>query len=247
MVAISIKYLKILLLEDSHKDAQIIIESLGELGIKDVALAKTYRQAVQLFDSQSFDLIISDIFLGKNNRRGDDFIRYIRRKKFMTPVIYLTSFYEPKTYEEVKKTLPKCFLRKDISLLSLRQAIELSLMQDQAIGSSPLQVKPDTFFVKIGDNYRGIKLDEVSYFYTHEKTTYIQFKERNYPIHNSLKSLEEMLFHRGFVRAHRGYLVNLNLASSISISNDSISINETKIPIGYNYRKHLLSRMNIVK
>ena len=111
----------------------------------------------------------------------------------------------------------------------------------------PYQVSSESFYVKIGDTYRKIKLNEVPYFYKHEKLTYIQFEQRAYPVYTTLKELEEQLYHQGFARVHRTYLVNLHLVNSVSLSNNHIIVKGLQIPIGQTYRTHALSRLNILR
>lgn len=246
MIIIDITELKILLIEDSLVAAKKIIKLLNQLGVKQVELVDSYRKAVRAFDEKVFDIILADIFLGTEKKRGDDFIRYIRKRKFTTPVIYLTSFYEEKIYNEVRDTMPKCFLSKEISLLSLRQALELSLYNSPPINEPPPKVTVSRLFVKDRTSYRALSLDEITHFDTRHKVTFAHLKNAHYVTNFSLKDLEEQLSNIQFVRVHRGYLINLNYMESISLKESQLVVNKNIIPIGQFYRKKLLEHIKIL-
>lgn len=247
MLIPDIKQLNILLLEDSRVAAKKLIKLLEHLDIGQIELADSYRNAVKMFEERTFDVILADIFLGANRKRGDDFIRYIRKRKFTTPVIYLTSFYEEKIYHEVKDTRPKCFLSKELSVLSLRQALELSLWSNHAPTKVQIpRVNVSRFFVKDRTDYKAISLNDIIYFDTKHKITFAHLKDKHYSTNISLKDLEQQLLNFDFVRVHRGYLINLNHVETINTKQSQIIVNGNLIPIGQSYRKQLLERVNLL-
>lgn len=247
MIIPDLKHLVILVIEDSLVAAKKLIKLLNQLEITKIKSVNSYRQAVKAFDEMAFDVIIADIFLGQGKKRGDDFIRYTQKRNFVGPVIYLTGFYEKKIYDEVKDTLPRCFLSKELSLLSLRQALELSFTHNSEFTiSPPHQVNVSRLFVKHGTSYKALSLEEVLYFDTRHKVTFAQLKNGYYSINISLKDLEEQLSGIQFVRVHRGYLINLNYMESINLKHSQITIHGNIIPIGQFYRKQLLDNIKML-
>lgn len=247
MIIPDIKHLKLLLVEDSLVDTKRIIRLLHKLGITNIQTAKSYREAVRQFDDNAFDILLVDIVLGKKVRRGDDFVRSIRKKNFTTPVVYITSFHETKIYEEVKSTSPKFFLSKDLSVLSLKQALELSFMHREGQNIvAPQKIGSDSFFVRIGNAYKSLSIVDIAYFQAKHKGTFIHIDDRSYITNSSLKDLEEHLYRHRFIRVHRSYLVNLNYIESINLKDAELTISGVSIPIGQVYRKGLIDSMDIL-
>lgn len=253
-MAIDLKYIRILLVEDSKKSADLFDKMLQKMKVSKLKLAHSYVEAIRLFENHLFDLLLVDIDLGKNRRQGDDFARFVRQKHFSTPLIYLTSHYNEDTYESVKDTHPHGFLNKDVSLLELRQSIELALNNTNMVqrkNSQPkehrLQIKSNKFFVKIGNTYKAIPIGQISYFFAKDKSTYAHFKGRSYPISVLLKDLEEQLYALGFARVHKTYLINLDKVELIDLNNNQLNVDNNTIPIGYVYRKKMLGRLNLLR
>lgn len=76
---------------------------------------------------------------------------------------------------------------------------------------------------------------------------YAHYEDRDYPISNLLKDLEEQLYTHGFARIHKTYLANLDKIELIDLHSNKITINNTTIPIGYVYRKKMLGRLNLLR
>lgn len=243
----SLSQKKILLLEDDDKIVEELISSLNAIDINKIIRASSYKEAIRLFKLHTFDILLIDIDLGKNKRRGDDFVRFARKQGFHQPVIYLTSYYTEKIYKEVKDTFPTSFLNKDNSLLHLRQALELSLNETNNQRMDTIDSNSDSIFVKINTVYKSIHIKDIAYFFAKDKATFTHSKGRNYPTSESLKNLETKFYNHNFVRAHKTYLVNLNKVDSVDIQTNKLFIAEEQIPIGFVYRKKILTRLNFLK
>ncbi|MEM9886021.1 MAG: DNA-binding response regulator [Bacteroidota bacterium] len=250
MIAVDLKYIRVLLVEDNVKSTEMFLDLLKEINITRVEIARSYVEAVRLFEKHLFDILLIDIVLGKNRKGGDDFARFVRKKQIDIPFIYLTSYYTEQVYDKVKDTHPSNLLSKDCSTLQLRQSIELSLNTSkisQPKSEHELRIKSDNFFVKIGNVYKAIAIKDISYFFAKNKSTYVQHEDRSYPISVLLKDLEEQLYTHSFARVHKTYLVNLNKIELIDLQNNQITIQDNQLPIGYVYRKRVLSRLNLLR
>jgi DNA-binding response OmpR family regulator len=80
--------IRILLAEDEKKIADVLHKGLGEQ-LYEVTLAYDGRQAKELLDKESFDLVILDINLPEIN--GYELCRYIRSRDEKMPVMMLTA------------------------------------------------------------------------------------------------------------------------------------------------------------
>jgi len=74
--------------------------------------------------------------------------------------------------------------------------------------------------------------------------TNIYTAKSKYAINHTLKSVEEKLISKGFIRIHKSYLVNYK--KIISISEGYVFIEKKNIPIGRAYRESLLGDLPIL-
>ncbi len=83
--------MKILIIEDDELNQVVLKEFIGLLyPDAEVVIAKDGKEALNLFFSQKFDLVISDIDLPEMN--GVEFVKKIKEKDFSVPIIACTGF-----------------------------------------------------------------------------------------------------------------------------------------------------------
>ena len=82
------------------------------------------------------------------------------------------------------------------------------------------------FVIKVGEHIRSIPVDEILYFYSLEKATYLHTAEnRNYVIDYSLEQVESLVDPEKFFRINRKYLIAMNsFKDIISYSNSRLKI-----------------------
>ncbi len=81
--------MKVLLVDDSSTMRIIQHRSLTALGVEDIVEATHGRQALELFDAASFDLIFSDWNMPVMN--GLDFLKEIRLRDKEIPFVMITT------------------------------------------------------------------------------------------------------------------------------------------------------------
>ncbi|MCI7576289.1 MAG: LytTR family DNA-binding domain-containing protein [Bacteroidales bacterium] len=83
-------------------------------------------------------------------------------------------------------------------------------------GNSPVAYK-QRLMVRLGDKLIIVKVQDIAYFYSKEKTSYlITFEGKNYIVDYSLDMLETMLDPSDFFRVNRGCLMNVNSIQVVS-------------------------------
>lgn len=82
--------IKVLLIEDSFQDAQLIEAIIGssDLGKPNLSYASLFEEALTMLARESYDLILLDLHLPDGE--GLDFIRQLRQQDPETPVLVLT-------------------------------------------------------------------------------------------------------------------------------------------------------------
>lgn len=82
------------------------------------------------------------------------------------------------------------------------------------------------FMVKVGDHIRIIPPENILYFYSLEKATYLHSADnRNYPVDYTLENLEELLDPAKFFRINRKYMIRIEAIKDIaSYSNSRLRI-----------------------
>jgi DNA-binding LytR/AlgR family response regulator len=72
------------------------------------------------------------------------------------------------------------------------------------------------FMIKVGDHIKSVLTDEIAYFFSRDKATYLKtFEGRGYLLDYSLEQLSEMLDPLTYHRINRKYLVNIKAISDI--------------------------------
>ncbi len=82
------------------------------------------------------------------------------------------------------------------------------------------------FVIKVGEHIRSIPVDDILYFYSLEKATFLHTSDdRNYVIDYSLEQIEKLVDPEKFFRINRRYIISLNsFTDIISYTNSRLKI-----------------------
>lgn len=252
--------IKVLLVEDNEGFAQLLHLMLEELNLKKIWKATSLEEGWDLFQKVAPDLCLIDIELDKGEMEGIRLAEKIRAQSPTLPFIYLTVHYQEEVFKQCKHTRPSSFMNKELSRLTLHQALELALLhqagpapEGSETGEVPLSpaesipwINRQHFFFKVGEAYQQFAIKDIAFFYAKGKMTFAKIDKRNFPLNVQLRTLEEELFPQ-FLRIHKSYLVNATAVDSINLKDSLIEIAEERLPIGYAYRKDFLDRLKLLK
>ncbi|SMG48793.1 two component transcriptional regulator, LytTR family [Marivirga sericea] len=195
------------------------------------------------------DLIFCDIELAD----GQSF-EIFEQVQVKSPIIFTTAYdqYAIKAF----KLNSIDYLLKPIDPQELEKAIvkykEHSSQQQFDIGQLQQLLKlqntdyKSRFMVKIGEKIQSIPTEEVAYFFSSERTTFMQSKESNkrYILDYTLDQIEEMLDPKEFFRLNRKYVASFeSIEQVLSYSNSRLKI---KL-IGCDDHDILISREKVAK
>lgn len=211
--------MNVVIIEDEHLTAQRIATLLREIdpGIEIRAVIDSVKRSVEWFSAnEKPDLVFMDIQLADG--LSFDIFDHVRIE---APVIFITAFQEYAI--RAFKVNSVDYLLKPLSEEDLQRALEkYRRYYDQeisipAIGGDLLQSIRDMisrpfksrFMVRVGDHIRTLESDDILYFYSLQKGTYLHSTDKhNYVVDYTLGKLEELLDPRVFHRINRRYLIS---------------------------------------
>lgn len=209
--------MKALIVEDEGGAATRLRKVVGEIddSIEWVGWEETIEGTVQWMDKHPApDVIFMDIHLAD----GSCF-EIFDQTNVDCPVIFTTAYdeYALKAFEQhsldyVLKPLKKKQLERAITKLqkfynNRNEPTPKSDFTEALSASSDLR----RMLVKVGPKIALVKLEDVAYFYSQNKITFLVTKEgRRYPLDKSLEYVESNLYDESFFRVNRQYIIHMD-------------------------------------
>lgn len=228
--------MKVVIIEDEHLIAQRIKDLLGRIdpGIQVLERIDTVKRACEWFSAnEKPDLVFMDIQLADG--LSFDIFDLV---KIEAPVIFITAFQEYAI--RAFKVNSVDYLLKPVSEENLRYALgkyQRYFKHEESIpeiGTDLIQniremiSKPykSRFMIKVGDHIKSVDVDEVLYFYSQQKGTFLHTSDkRNYAIDYTLDKLTELLNPDTFTRINRQYIASHSaIEELISISGSKLKV-----------------------
>jgi len=216
--------MKTIIIEDENLTAKRLQSLLHKYdpAIQILGVLPSVQESVEWFKSNpSPDLIFMDIHL-----EDDLAFKIFEQVKLKAPVVFTTAYdeYMIKAF----KVNSIDYLLKPIDYEELVQAIEkFKTLRDQfakgpdmetllqLIGKKEPEYKT-RFMITVGTRIRSIEIEEIAYFYSEEKLTFMVTKEgQQLPIDFSLDKLTTLLNPRDFFRISRQFLVGFESIQTV--------------------------------
>ena len=193
-----------------------------------IATLETVEESVTWFLANlAPDLIFMDIHL----KDGISFSIF-DRVKISAPIIFITAFdnfmvkafeqtsieylFKPINEQELAKAIAKYRTLKDHFLNNHENLLKFLSEKDTS--------RKSRIVVKKGIEFQSILLDEVAYFYTEQKISFLVTRDgKKFLVDKNLKELEEELDPKKFYRANRKFIINIDFVRSYR-SYDKIKI-----------------------
>ncbi len=217
--------MRFLVIEDEKLAADRLIGMVKEIIPEAVLVgqADSVKSSVRwLQGNPAPDLVFMDIQLADGlSFKIFDFI------KVEAPVIFTTAYNEYAI--NAFKVNSVDYLLKPIDRQELQQAIgkfnrlfkkEEKVLLDNAVMHKIVQMFSNPYkaryVVKVGEHLRHIGIEEVAFFHSMEKETFLNtFSGKCYGLEYSLDQLEQLTDPKNFFRINRKYLVNLKAIKDI--------------------------------
>lgn len=210
--------MRILIIEDEDPAAKRLQKMLKEIepGIIIADQIVSVSSAIKWFASNSTpDLIISDIQLSD----GLSF-EIFKTIDLACPIIFTTAYdqyaieaFKVNNIDYLLKPIKKEDLEKAVSkfkkLSTTTPAIDINKLL-QSINPSGTEYKK-RFVVRYGEHIKTIDIEEVVYFYTEDKVTFLCTKDgRRFVIDYNLDTLDSSLDPATFFRINRQYIIGIH-------------------------------------
>lgn len=105
-----------------------------------------------------------------------------------------------------------------------------------------MQKSSDTFLFKTNDGFNRIKLRDILYFESESNYINLHTNESVYKFRSTVSAIEKELSTKGFIRTHKGFLVNQEHIFSVKSENVVLS-NNVVLPIGRTNRDVIKARI----
>ena len=190
--------------------------------------AEAVRQAVELLETgPAPDVLFLDIRLA-DGLGFDIFAQTVVR----CPVIFTTAYdqyalqafkvnsvdylLKPIDEEELTAALRKLRARLPAPPPAFDPALLAQLVQQLQQGAPPAAHYKTQFVVRVGEHLRVVPLDQIAYFFSLEKATFLQTAEgRKFVVDYTMDQLEGLLDPRRFFRLNRAYLAQQSAIQDI--------------------------------
>lgn len=208
--------MKILILEDEEQALsrlQKIVEQVVPNPVLAGAAASIEEASIWFQNNPMPDLVFMDIQLADGNS-----FQLFNRIKITCPVIFTTA-YESYALQAFKVNSVD-YLLKPIDEEDVRRAVEkLRLLQNSGSFSvdyaeilhtiqQPPKNYKDRFIIKLGDTIKSIRVADIAYFYTENKSNFLCTNDgKRFPIDFNLDQVEQMLNPRNFFRINRQFII----------------------------------------
>lgn len=227
---------QILVIDDDPTHLDILVKRLKALSFSDILQANSTKEAVDILDVQSPDLVLIDHYLDKGTTSIDFVKTYLLHRNI--PVIVMSVFHNEKVFSDILQVMPMDFLSKNCSDFELKKSVELSLLRkEEEQKKSKLQ---NYFFVKVGNNIRKIDIENIEMVEVEGKYLNIYADEKKHIIRSSLNDFSKRLPSR-FLKIHQSYIVNMDFVESINADEQKVKLKHHEAFFSRNYKKALLN------
>ncbi|MDO5977963.1 LytR/AlgR family response regulator transcription factor [Flavivirga spongiicola] len=217
---------KVVVIEDESVSSNYIVSLLSKYCSQGFRVEKEIDNIIDavswFINNDSPDLIFMDIHL------SDGLCFEIFNKVDINcPIIFTTAYdeYAIKAFKTngidylLKPITEKDFYQAIMKFLKIRRDKRSQLIENEKVSLLNLdkeKLYKKRFLVKLGNKYTPLKVEDIAYFYKDDIVFIRSFDGNNYPINNSLSSIENSIDSNMFYRVNRKILVNINAIEYLS-------------------------------
>lgn len=240
--------IKVLIIEDNAAERDSLCAVLTANNYTISGVAPTFKEALNLYHSAQYDVVIIDVFLD-GQPEGIAFAETISRPPYEAkPFVFLTSSKDRQIFERAKLTKPFGFLLKPFNELEVLYAIEMAI---EKFYSEPMALTgqdqsmlalDDFLFLKKNKSLVKVQVADISHVEVEERYCTLYTSGERFVVQLSLAKIQVLLEPFHFLRVHRNYLINSTHILRIDLEDDLVVLsNEQIIPVSEQYRKDVLA------
>lgn len=217
---------RIAVCDDEPSTAEIIKNAVTAVFAKagETCEVETYTSVAQLkhrLKTGVYDLLFLDICMPDGD--GITFGEYMRKNNDTTEIIYVSN-REDKVFDALKNR-PFGFVRKKNFVAEIKAAVNNFILSAARNEKSMITVQSKGGIVTV-------PLSDVVYFEGSGKIQlmHVSGKSETVPVYKTMEKLDEELSPLGFIRVHKGILVNFRYVSRIMVADAELTTGEL-VPI----------------
>ncbi len=216
---------------------KLLIEQINFLELK--AECANPMEAFNYLKKESVDLIFLDVEMP--GMTGIELIKNLEDP----PIIILITSKKEYAVEAFELKVAD-YIVKPVTLsrfmLAVERAKELFDNKDQKVEIN--KSDKDFIFVRSNSSLTKIKIQDIVYIQALGDYVNIFTADKHFTVHITLKGIEERLSNENFYRLHRSFLIATNCIDSIE--ENTAHAGKHRIPIGEQYKKDLLKKLNLL-
>ena len=192
-----------------------------------------------LNSSENIDLIFLDIEMPEMT--GIDFLNSLSS----LPQVIIVSSKEKYALDAFEYDVTD-YLLKPFTYSRFCKAVNKVLERQE---KNRMHAKGDEIFIKHNSSLVKLKYAEILWIEAMENYVIINTFSDKYMIHFTMRSIEEKLPQKQFLRVHRSFIINVSSIHSIEDNTIYIKTNDkskNSIPIGKSYKDRLLGELNVI-
>ncbi|KIA91630.1 transcriptional regulator [Pedobacter kyungheensis] len=228
------------LIVDDHAIARRTVSHLLQIepSLKLVAECENASEAYRNLAVHKIDLLLLDIEMP-----GISGIELVKGLGEARPLIIFISAKKDHAAEAFDLNVVD-FITKPITpdrfLKAITKAKEVYNSSNLFLGNK----QDDFVFIRDAGVIRRIRLDEINYLEAQGDYVKIYQNEKTYAVHSSLKSIEEKLPAKIFIRVHRSFIVNIGRVDTVE--GNTLIMHKNFVPVSDAYKAALNKRMQIL-
>lgn len=196
-------------------------------------------EAFNFLKKETVDLIFLDIEMPEMT--GIELIKNLKQH----PLIILITAKKEHAIEAFELNVAD-YIVKPVELsrfiMAVSKAKEIFDSKDHKLETN--DEEKDYIFVRSDSVLTKIKIKEIIYIQAMGDYVNIFTSDKRHTVHITLKGIEEKLPHHLFYRLHRSYLIAIDHIDNVE--ENTAYIGKHPIPIGEQYKKELLKKINLI-
>ncbi|WP_175633942.1 LytR/AlgR family response regulator transcription factor [Pedobacter ghigonis] len=228
------------LIVDDHEIARRTVSHLLQIeqSLKLIAVCENATEAYRNLAIHKIDLLLLDIEMP-----GISGIELVKGLGETRPLIIFIS--AKKDYAAAAFDLNVVdFITKPVTpdrfLMAINKAKEIYNVSNLLLDNR----QDDFVFIRDAGLIRRLNLDEINYLEAKGDYVKIYQNEKTYAVRSSLKSIEEKLPGKTFIRVHRSFIVNIGRIDTME--GNTLVMHKNFVPIADAYKTILNNRMQIL-
>lgn len=229
--------MKCMLIDDEPLAREGLSKYIEEIDfLKLVGKFENPLDALPTFEKETLDLLFLDIQMPKIN--GLDFLKSLQDP----PLVIITTAYPSFALEGFQLDVQD-YLVKPITFQRFLKAVQKAKSQFELLQRSESKAPEEDkyFFVKCGQQYEKILLDELLYVEAMQNYIHLHTARGKFTTLLALKNVLKELPEEHFLQVHKSYIVSIK--SVETLEGNMIWIGDQQIPISRSFRSEVEERI----